>query len=93
MTEVVTRLALFTLLPVLGFVDMYYLTFARVADHWQYFALIGILVPVAAIVARWQERIQPAARHAISATAILVLGILTWKQASAYADSTPSPCR
>ncbi len=37
------------LLPVLGFVDMYFLVYARVADHWSYVALPGILALVVGV--------------------------------------------
>ena len=36
------------LLPVLGFLDMYYLTISRVSDHFQYLALIAVAAAVAA---------------------------------------------
>jgi tetratricopeptide (TPR) repeat protein len=78
-----------TLFPVLGFVDMYYLTFSRVADHWQYLALIGIIVPLASLATvLWKSRGASAIAGRIAvAAAILILGSVTWKQSTAYADS------
>ena len=37
-----------TLVPVLGFVNVYPFVFSYVADHFQYLATLGIIVPVAA---------------------------------------------
>jgi tetratricopeptide (TPR) repeat protein len=41
-----------TLLPVLGFLNVEWFVFSFVADHFQYLASLGIIVPVAAALAR-----------------------------------------
>jgi tetratricopeptide (TPR) repeat protein len=41
-----------TLLPALGFVNLYPMRYTFVADHYQYLAAIGIFVPVAAFLSR-----------------------------------------
>jgi tetratricopeptide (TPR) repeat protein len=78
-----------TLFPVLGFVNVYPFIFSFVADHFQYLAALGIIVPVAwglnRIVAEisfgqmgrtWLLLAMPAA-----------LGILSWRQCRIYADA------
>jgi tetratricopeptide (TPR) repeat protein len=64
------------LLPVLGFLNIYYMRFSLVADHWQYFAIIGPIALVAAMIKR------PVAAAAL----MLALGALTWKQCGMYTD-------
>ena len=66
--------------PALGFAHFYYLRYSLVADHYQYFALIG----VAALIGVWFTK-WPGGR----AVAVLVLAgfmALTWRQSSLYAD-------
>jgi protein O-mannosyl-transferase len=64
------------LLPVLGFVNIFFMLYSLVSDHWQYFAMIGPIALAAAII-----------RKPVLATAlVLALGALTWKQCGMYAD-------
>jgi tetratricopeptide (TPR) repeat protein len=65
------------LLPVLGFLNIYYMRFSPVADHWQYFAIIGPIVLLASVIRR----------PLIAAPLLLVLGFLTWKQCGMYASA------
>ncbi len=72
-----------TLVPVLGFLNVYPFIFSYVADHFQYVASLGILVPAAAgltLAARRTTSLVPGALVAI-------LGILTWMQSGAYGDA------
>jgi tetratricopeptide (TPR) repeat protein len=64
------------LLPILGFLNIYFMRFSLVADYWQYFAIIG---PIA-LVAAWIRKPLPAA------ALLLALGALTWHQCGMYAD-------
>jgi len=101
------------LLPVLGFLNIYFMRYSLVADHWQYFAILG---PIALLAAAWSAvwsadipvgvapslagadknvgapgRLWRASSHtglALGGVVLLVLGVLTWKQARLYADST-----
>ena len=76
-----------TLFPVLGFFDVYPFRFSYVADHFQYLASLGIIVPAAAAVAMITNAGTPARRRAgqmASAFLIAALGILTWRQSAMY---------
>jgi tetratricopeptide (TPR) repeat protein len=78
-----------TLFPVLGFMNVYPFRFSWVADHFQYLASLGIIVPVAAFIsseaAVWARRMTPkAVTTGVPAVLVLVLAALTWRQASMY---------
>ena len=78
-----------TLLPVLGFVDYGYMQFAFVADRFQYLAGLGVMAVVIGgttygvrrLSDSWQKGAQ-----VVAAVVIVVLGLLTWRQASVYRD-------
>ena len=80
-----------TLFPVLGFLNVYPFIFSFVADHFQYLASLGIIVPAAVGMTVAAERLSPgkAARIGASAAAILLgaLFALTWRQSRMYRDS------
>ncbi len=67
-----------TLVPVLGFVNVYPFRFSFVADHFQYLASLGIIALGAAAL-RAGGRLPGLALLAI-------LAVLTWRQAAVYAD-------
>jgi tetratricopeptide (TPR) repeat protein len=78
------------LLPVLGFLNIGFMRASLVADHWQYFAIIGPLSLAAAILATsgrsaGARRFSPA--MASTAALLAVLAGLTWRQSSLYVDS------
>jgi protein O-mannosyl-transferase len=80
------------LLPALGFVNISFMRYSLVADHWQYFALPGPIALAAAAIARgWQfldvdKRIAPA-RPLFWALLLIGLGALTVRQCRVYCDS------
>ena len=78
-----------TLSPVLGFVDYGYMQFAFVADRFQYLAGIGVMAVVIGAVTYGVRRLsdwwQKGAWVVVSVV-IVVLGLLTWRQASVYRD-------
>jgi len=75
-----------TLLPVLGFVDIYFMKFSLVADHWQYFAIIGIIVPICAGLSLWLQRSRWTWRWAALACLIAGLGSLSYRQSRIYTN-------
>jgi tetratricopeptide (TPR) repeat protein len=81
-----------TILPALGFFNVYPFVFSYVADHFQYLASLGILVLVPA-GAREVGRCLPMSARARAGVAtalggllLVVLGTLTWRQGWIYRD-------
>ena len=78
-----------TLFPVLGFINVYPFIFSYVADHFQYQACLGIIVPVAAGFALAARRLPPATRPlapAGAAALVAALGALTWSHSGTFRD-------
>jgi tetratricopeptide (TPR) repeat protein len=74
-----------TLLPALGFIDVYPMRYSFVADHFQYLASLGPLALVAALAARLPLRRESAG---IGGGLVLVaLATLTWRQCGIYRDA------
>jgi tetratricopeptide (TPR) repeat protein len=77
------------LLPVLGFVNIYFMLYSLVSDHWQYFSILGPIALVAAALTAAGERLGRAKAGpgvAAGGALLLALGVLTWKQAHIYVD-------
>ena len=75
------------LLPVLGFLKMYYFVFAPFADHLEYIALPVFLATLVAGLAQFLS--QPRwrlAKVAAAALALIGLGCMTWTHAALYVD-------
>lgn len=78
-----------TLSPTLGFVDHSYMLFSFVADRYQYLAGIGVLAVAVGAATVSVKRLPTAWRAGAAggaAAALLLLGALTWRQASIYSD-------
>ncbi len=65
-----------TLAPALGFLNVFPFRYSFVADHFQYLASIGLIVPAAFLLSR--------VPIAIAVVIISALGGLTWAQAGIY---------
>lgn len=76
--------------PVLGFLDIGFMKFSLVADHWQYLAIIGPIAFFAAAFAKRYDRLEPFARRVVAAAmgaGVVGLASLTWRQSEVYRDS------
>jgi tetratricopeptide (TPR) repeat protein len=80
-----------TLLPALGFVNIYPFRYSFVADHFAYLASLGVIVPLSALIAVAAARIAHAKQDAIVAAVTVavgaVLAVCTWQQSALYTDS------
>lgn len=77
-----------TLVPVLGFVNVYPFVFSYVADHFQYQASLGMIAFLVAVAVRGFARLRAPrwAGPALAAVVVAVLGGLTWRQSAIYRD-------
>jgi tetratricopeptide (TPR) repeat protein len=77
------------LFPVLGVINMSYLTVSPVADRFLYFSLIGVTALVVAAGARMCRACQGATRGMIqiaAAVVVVLFASLTWQQNRIYKD-------
>lgn len=77
-----------SLLPVLGFVDIYFHRYAPVADHWAYFATPGLIAWVVGVAAYQLRRLQSErVARLLPILGLIVaggMGVATWRQAGIY---------
>lgn len=77
-----------TLLPALGFVNVYPFRFSYVADHFQYLAGVALVALVigggSSWLARRTLRGRPLAPHPAVIGLAVVLGVLSWRQSHLY---------
>jgi len=76
-----------TLVPALGFVNVYPFVYSYVADHFQYLASLGILALAAGAWAEARGRGWGTPARYGAAAVLLLLGGLTWRQCHDYRDA------
>jgi tetratricopeptide (TPR) repeat protein len=77
-----------SLVPVMGFTDVYFMKFSLVADHYQHLALIGVTALAGAGWVRLRGRPGAAgAAFALAAVVVALLAALTWRQCGMYRDA------
>jgi tetratricopeptide (TPR) repeat protein len=77
------------LAPALGFVDVAFMKFSLVADHYQHIAIIGVIALVCAGLGLWRGSLRGKASRAaafVAAAGVAVLIFLTWRQSALYRD-------
>jgi len=77
-----------TLSPALGFLNVYPFRYSYVADHFQYLAILGIVVPAACGLTVLAARISPGKIASIALPALLLttLGAAARQQSGMYCD-------
>jgi tetratricopeptide (TPR) repeat protein len=76
-----------SLVPAMGFVNVYPMRFSYVADHFQYLAGLAFIALVVGTIARdLPRRSSSQVVPAIVAVVLLVLAVMTWRQAHLYAN-------
>lgn len=77
-----------TLVPALGFFNVYPMRYSFVADHFQYLATYPILALIAAAAVLGARRVQrPGLMTGVGAGIMLLLGLLTVRHSLAFQDS------
>jgi tetratricopeptide (TPR) repeat protein len=79
-----------TLFPVMGFFDQGFYDYSLVADHWQYYSMIGIIALVVSAGVALGRSFGDRGKTVgvlVSATAVVALGAGTWVRAGVYATS------
>jgi protein O-mannosyl-transferase len=76
-----------TLLPVLGFLNVYPFRYSFVADHFAYLASLGVIVPVSAGITLFCERCLPSPARLVPSILLLAgLALLSANESRMYTD-------
>lgn len=76
-----------TLSPLLGVIMLYTFHYSFVADHYQYFAMVGPVALAAAAISRGTARLGKRMRlltTTLCAALLATLGVLSWRQSRTY---------
>lgn len=74
-----------SLFPLLGFMNVYFMRFSFVCDHWVYLPSLGLIALGAALAVRMGERLQAPGIFFVGIVAGLCgLALLTWRQTKMY---------
>jgi tetratricopeptide (TPR) repeat protein len=78
-----------TLFPALGFLNVYPFRFSFVADHFQYLASLGLILPASWAIGRLVRTsgLGGGARACLLLAVPSLLGVVSWRQARIYRDS------
>jgi tetratricopeptide (TPR) repeat protein len=78
------------LFPVLGFFDQGFYSYSLVADHWQYYAIVGpiaLAVAAASTIGRRADQPGRSMEAVVGLVVLLMLGMATWTRAGVYATA------
>jgi tetratricopeptide (TPR) repeat protein len=76
-----------TLLPVLGFLNAYFMRYSFVCDHWVYLSSLGFFALFAAFLSHVAERFRtPGLVQACAVAVLPILAFMTWQQSAMYSD-------
>ena len=75
-----------SLVPVMGFTDVYFMHYSLVSDHYEHLALIGAIAPAAAGFALWRGKAAGFLRWAGDAGVLFAIGGLAWLTSIHCAD-------
>ena len=76
-----------SLFPALGFFNVYPFVYSYVADHFQYLACLGVIVPLTAWLVTSLASQPSWLRRGLPAALVALLGLLTWHQAHDYRNN------